>query len=133
MADTPPPSGALVDFVRAVAPYVPGAAGALLGMAFASNLTFQGRLLALAAGVASVLWVAPALAFAVEHFVFGGDPLPAKLVGFVGFSAGIFGMALLSGLVQALARYARDPLGLVKIEFRGVTITGGINREGDAT
>ena len=60
MADTPPPSGAQVDFVRVIGPYVPGAAGALLGMAFASNLTVRGRLLALAAGVASALWVSPA-------------------------------------------------------------------------
>lgn len=130
MADTPPPSGALVDFVRAVSPYVPGMAGALLGMAFGANLTVRGRLLALAAGAASAIWGAPAAVILIEHFAFGGEPLHAKLVGFVGFTAGCFGMALLSGLAQAIAKYASDPLALVKIEFRGVTVTGGMNREG---
>lgn len=55
-----------------------------------------------------------------------------QLIGFVGFVSGTFGMVLLSGLAQALARYSRDPLSLVRIQVGGVTITGGINREGDA-
>lgn len=131
MADTPTPSGALADLVRLIGPYVPGVAGALLGMAFGERLTIRGRLLAIAAGVASVLWVAPAVVVAVEHFLFDGRALPVQLVGFIGFAAGTFGLVLLSGLVQALARYASDPLSLVRIQVGGVTITGGLNREGD--
>lgn len=131
MADNPPPPSALAEVVRLVGPFVPGMAGALLGMAFAVNLTVRGRILALAAGVASVLWLAPAAAFLIEHLLLAGQPLPARLLPFVGFSTGLFGMALLSGSVQAVARYASDPLSLVRIEFRGVTITGG-HREGEA-
>lgn len=61
MADTPPPSGALGDLVRLIAPYVPGFAGAILSMAFGEKLTIRGKLLSVAAGLASVLWVAPAM------------------------------------------------------------------------
>lgn len=132
MADTPTPSGALADFVRAVGPYVPGIAGALLGMAFGDRLTVRGRLLAVSAGVASVLWVAPAAVAAVEHFLFGGAGLDVRLVGFIGFTSGAFGLVLLSGLMQALARYSRDPLSLVRVQIGGVTITGGLNQEGGA-
>uniref|UniRef100_UPI0039C6A45E hypothetical protein n=1 Tax=Nostoc sp. PCC 9305 TaxID=296636 RepID=UPI0039C6A45E len=60
----------------------------------------------------------------------GEGPLPVQMVGFVGFVSGTFGMVLLSGLVQAVARYSRDPLSLVRIQVGGVIITGG-NREGD--
>jgi hypothetical protein len=132
MADTPTPSEALADFVRLIGPYVPGIAGALLGMAFGEKLTLRGRLVAMGAGVASVLWVAPGVVVLIEHFGFGGRSLPVQLVVFIGFVTGTFGMVLLSGLAQALARYSRDPLSLVRIQVGGVTITGGANRE-DAT
>jgi hypothetical protein len=133
MADTPPPSGALVDFVRFIGPYVPGFAGALLGMAFGEQLTIRGKLLTMAAGIASVLWIAPAVVTGVEHFWMEGRSMPVQFVGFVGFVSGTFGMILLSGLAQAAARYSRDPLSLVRIQVGGVTITGGMKREGDAT
>ncbi|WP_433934399.1 hypothetical protein [Brevundimonas diminuta] len=132
MADTPTPTGALADFVRLVAPYVPGVAGAVLSMAFGEKLTVRGKLLSVAAGVASVLWIAPAMVAVAAHFWPGEGELPVQLVGFVGFVSGTFGMVLLSGLAQALARYSRDPLSLVRIQVGGVIITGGANREGDA-
>ena len=130
MADTPTPSGALADFVRTVGPYVPGVAGAVLSMAFGEKLTIRGKLLSVAAGVASVLWVAPALVAVAAHLWPFGGGLPVQMIGFVGFVSGTFGMVLLSGLAQALARYSRDPLSLVRIQLGGVTITGG-SREGE--
>ena len=133
MADTPPPSGALVDFVRAIGPYVPGIAGAILSMAFGEKLTIRGKLLSVTVGMAAVLFVAPALVTVGGHFWPGGGPLPVQMVGFIGFVAGTFGMVLLSGLAQALARYSRDPLSLVRVQIGGVIITGGAKREGDAT
>lgn len=132
MADTPPPSGALVDLVRVIGPYVPGFAGAVLSMAFGERLTVRGKLLSAAAGFGAALWIAPALVAVAAHLWPGGGPLPVQLAAFVGFVSGTFGMVLLSGLAQALARYSRDPLSLVRIQVGGVTITGGINREGDA-
>ncbi|GAA0216049.1 hypothetical protein QOZ96_002466 [Brevundimonas nasdae] len=132
MADTPPPSGALADFVRLIGPYVPGFAGAILSMAFGEKLTIRGKLLSVAAGMASVLWIAPAMVALAEHFWPGEGPLPVQMVGFVGFVSGTFGMVLLSGLAQAAARYSRDPLSLVRIQVGGVIITGG-NREGDGS
>lgn len=132
MADTPTPSGALADFVRLIGPYVPGIAGAVLSMAFGEQLTVRGKLLSAAAGVAAAIWIAPAMVAVVAHFWPGQGDLPVQMGGFVGFISGTFGMVLLSGLAQALARYSRDPLSLVRIQVGGVTIAGGINREGDA-
>jgi hypothetical protein len=129
-ADNPPP-GLLVEIMRAIGPYVPGIAGAVLSMAFGEKLTIRGKLLSVVAGVASVLWIAPALVAVAAHLWPGGGDLPVQMVGFVGFVSGTFGMVLLSGLAQALARYSRDPLSLVRIKVGGVTITGGI-QEGDA-
>lgn len=132
MADTPTPSGALADFVRLIGPYVPGVAGAVLSMAFGEQLTVRGKLLSAAAGVAAAIWIAPAMVAVAAHFWPGQGDLPVQMGGFVGFVSGTFGMVLLSGLAQALARYSRDPLSLVRIQVGGVIITGGANREGDA-
>jgi hypothetical protein len=128
MAEPAPPSGALADLLRLVGPYIPHAAGALMGMFLASKLTFRGRLLALAVGIVAAVFGTPMVVFLVEHFVFGGEPLREELKGFFGFTSGCFGMAFLSGAVQAVARYASDPLSLVRIEYKGVTITGGIKQ-----
>ncbi|WP_292051622.1 MULTISPECIES: hypothetical protein [unclassified Brevundimonas] len=124
MAETPPPGGALADVVRMVLPFVPGAAGAVLGMVFGEGLTVRGRLVSIVTGLACVFWVAPAIVLAIEYFLFGGQPLPTQLTVLVGFLTGTFGMVTLSGLAQALARYSRDPLGLVRIQAGPVTIGG---------
>lgn len=131
MADTPPPSGALVDFVRFIGPYVPGIAGAVLSMAFGEKLTIRGKLLSATVGMGAALFVAPGLVALAGHFWPGGGPLPVQMAALVGFVAGIFGMILLSGLAQALARYSRDPLSLVRVQIGGVIITGGM-KKGDA-
>ncbi len=53
-----------------------------------------------------------------------------SLANLVGFCCGLFGMILLAGLAEALAKYSRDPLSLVRVQIGGATI--GARPEGDA-
>jgi len=130
MAETPPPSGALADLLRLVGPYIPGIAGAVLGMAFGDKLTMRGKVVSLSAGMAAVLWVAPMLVVVAEHlWPLSGD-LPFQAVACICFLTGTFGMVVLSGLAQAAAKYSRDPFGLVKFKAGGLTI-GGASPEGE--
>lgn len=124
MAETPPTGAGLADLVRVIGPFVPGMAGAVLGMAFGEGLTVRGKLLSLATGLACVLWLWPAAVMLVEHYLFAAKPMPSPLAGALAFLIGTFGMIVLSGLAQAAAKYSRDPLGLVKISAGPVTIGG---------
>jgi hypothetical protein len=54
-----------------------------------------------------------------------GGALPTSIVSVIGLACGAFGMVILAGLAQALARYASDPLSLVRVQIGGVIITGG--------
>lgn len=130
MADTTPPSpGALTDALKLVAPYAPGFAGALFSMAFGEKLTIRGKLLSALAGLASAWWVAPFICDLLDLW-WPGEGVPTSLANLIGFSCGVFGMILLAGLAQAIARYSKDPLSLVRIQVGGATI--GTRPEGGA-
>lgn len=118
----------IADLIKALAPYAPGVSGAMLGMMFAERLTVRGKLLAFATGVGCVLWVSPAVALILEHWMQGGEEFPAQIVSLIGFVTGVLGMGVLSGLAQAAAKYSRDPLALVRVEW-GPFKAGG--RSGD--
>ncbi len=124
MAETPPPTGALADFVRLIGPFVPGIAGAVLGMMFAEGLTVRGKLLSLATGLACVMWLWPSAVLVTEHYLFGGGRMWPSLAATMAFLIGTFGMTVMSGLAQALAKYSRDPFGLVRIQAGPFTIGG---------
>lgn len=130
MADTPTPGGGFAEAIRHLAPYAPVFAGAVLSMAFGERLTIRGKLLSAGVGLATALWVAPFACDLIDLF-WPGDGLPTSVVAVVGFAAGAFGMIMLSGLAQALARYSRDPLSLVRVQIGGVIITGGARDGGD--
>lgn len=122
MADNPGEPHLLAALSK-IAPYMPGAAGALLSMAFGEKLTLHAKVMSLAVGISAVLWLAPALA---DGFLwFTGQKAPASIIALLGFSCGFFGMALFGGLAQALAKYAKDPLKLVKFEVGGLKVGGG--------
>lgn len=125
MADTPSPAGPAVELVRHVTPFLPGFAGAMLSMAFGQRLTVRGKLLSAAVGLACVTMIAPTLC-EVANLFWPGDALPTAVVTTVGFVSGLFGMILLAGLAEAIAKYSRDPLKLVRIQIGGVTVSGGV-------
>ncbi|MBP7704215.1 MAG: hypothetical protein KA105_02880 [Caulobacter sp.] len=121
MADTDPH---LVAMVKGLAPYAPGAAGVVLSLLFAEGLTVRGKLATGFGGLAAVKWVAPALCVVVNPFV-PGDSVPVEVANLVGFATGCFGMILMTGLAKALAKYASDPLKLVRMQLGPVSIGGG--------
>lgn len=136
MADNPPggPAGFL-DLLKALAPYAPGLAGAVFSMAFGEKLTIRGKLLSAAVGVASAWWLAPFVCDVIDWMWWPGDGVPLTVANLIGFICGLFGMILLAGLAQALAKYSKDPLSLVRIQFGGTTIGGrpaDANGEGGA-
>ena len=131
MADTPAPA-ALADALKHIMPYVPGFAGALFSMAFGENLTIRGKLFSACGGLASAYWVAPFICDVIDLW-WPGDGTPTSVANVVGFTCGVFGMVFLAGLAEALARYSKDPLSLVRIKVGPVTIgTLGGSQGGDA-
>lgn len=125
MAENPAPqAGALADLVKLLAPYTPGLAGAVLSMAFGEKLTLRGKLVSAAGGIASAWWLAPFICDLIDWLWWPGDGVPTTLANLTGFACGVFGMTFLSGLTQAIARYAKDPLALVRVQIGGATIGG---------
>lgn len=125
MADNPPPgTGALADALRQLIPYLPGIAGAVFSMAFGEKLTIRGKVLSASVGVASAWWLAPFICDVIDWLWWPGEGVPVTVANLIGFVSGLFGMILLAGLAQALARYSKDPLSLVRIQIGGATIGG---------
>lgn len=131
MAEPPAPgAGALADALKHLIPYAPGFAGALFSMAFGERLTLRGKLLSASAGMASAYWLAPFICDVIALW-WPGSGVPISLANLVGFTCGVFGMIFLAGLAQALAKYSKDPLSLVRIKFGPVEIgTGGTGSAG---
>ena len=124
MADAPQTGGGLTEALKHLAPYAPIVAGAMLSMAFGEKLTIRGKMLSAVVGLAAAFWIAPALCDVAALF-WPGDKLPTSIVAVIGLACGAFGMVILAGLAQALAKYASDPLSLVRVQIGGVIIAGG--------
>lgn len=124
MADAPQPLGGLSDLMREAVHLSPIAAGVVLSLAFGERLTIRGKMASAVAGLIAAFYISPALCDVAALFWPGGD-LPTSIVAVIGLACGAFGMIILSGLAQAAARYAKDPLKLVRIQVGNVIITGG--------
>jgi hypothetical protein len=128
MADTPTPGTGISEALRHAAPYTPIIAGAVLSMAFGEKLTIRGKILSAIVGLCAAQFIAPFLADIVNLF-WPGDVLPVSVVSVIGFACGAFGMIILSGLAQALAKYSKDPLALVRVQLGAVTVGGKPDEE----
>jgi len=119
MADQPPEP--VVVGIKLLASFGPGAAGTVLALMLAQNLTWRGVLVSAFAGLACVLLVAPALTvIAGEVWPWGN--MPTAIVNLIGFICGLIGMAFTSGLVQAAAQYSKNPLAWVRVKLGPVEI-----------
>ena len=118
------PGPNLAAFLKAVWPYVPGIAGAVLSMAIAEQLTLKGKLISLACGLAASIWLAP-MAGAVLALVWPGGEVGPHVLGGLGLVCGLSGMALFTGLVHFAGRFGSNPFGMLKIKFGPVDIDGG--------
>lgn len=114
----------LLAMLGKLTPYAPGVAGAVLSLAFGEKLTVRGKALSVLGGLASALWVAPAIVAGLSA-VWPWGKLPGEFVSAFAFLTGLFGMIVLAGLAQAAAKYAGDPLKLIKFEVGGLRIGGG--------
>lgn len=122
MADNPGEPHLLAALSK-LAPYAPGFAGAIAGMAYGERLKPQGKVLTLLVGFLSALLGGPVIfdigrAIAPAFF-------PPSMAPLLGFMTGFFGMALFGGLYQAVAKYAGDPLKIIKFEAGGLKVGGG--------
>ncbi len=127
MADQSPGDPHVVAALKAFAPYVPGIAGAMLSMAFGERLTLRGKALSVGVGMAAAIFIAPA-AHVLAGMFWPGElgELPQQIKNFISFLTGLLGMVFLSGFVEAVAKYSRHPLGLVRFQAGGLTIGGGL-------
>ncbi|MCY1649060.1 hypothetical protein OVA11_18970 [Caulobacter sp. SL161] len=117
----------LLAALSKLAPYAPGAAGAVLSMAYGDRLTLRAKALSLASGAAAVAWLAPLPIFLLNAKWPGVGTAAGP---FVGFACGFLGMALFGGLTQAVTKYAGDPFKLIKFEAGGLRIGGSDQAEG---
>lgn len=115
MADNPGEPH-LVAVLTKLAPLAPGAAGAVLSLAFGERLTVRGKALSVGVGLACACWLAPALVWTLSKLSPWGAP-PAEVGQAVGFLTGLFGMIVLAGLAPWLAKVAGDPLALLKVRI----------------
>ncbi|MET3665890.1 hypothetical protein [Caulobacter sp. 1776] len=113
----------LVAVLSKLAPMTPGVAGAVLSLAFGEKLTIKGKAFSVVGGFLSALWIAPALVAGVAS-VWPWGKLPGEFGSAFSFLTGLFGMIALAGLAQAVAKYAGDPLKLIKFEVGGLRIGG---------
>lgn len=120
----PAPGPNLAAAVKAVWPYLPGVAGAVLSMAIAEKLPLRRKLISLACGLAAAIWLAPLIAALIGVFWPAGAQNEAVLAG-LGLICGLSGMALFVGLTEFAGTFGRNPLAMFKVKAGPVDIDGG--------
>ena len=94
------------DWLDALAPYLPPAFGALVGLRWAKEQTARQKVLSFAAGFGLAVWVGPAIA---ELLALGPKATVA-----VGILTAIVGMDAIGGLMAAAGQFRADPAGTVR-------------------
>lgn len=117
------PGPNLAAFLKALWPYLPGVAGAVLSMMVAEKLTLKGKLISLACGLAAAVWLAP-MAAAILGLFWPAMATDPRTIAFLGLLCGLCGMALFTGLVHFAGTFGRNPLASLKIKLGPVDIDG---------
>lgn len=97
----------LEEIASEIAPYLPPAFGAFVGLRWAQNQTPQQKVVGFASSFGLAVWGAPALSEALS--------LGPKVTVGVGILIAIVGMDIIGGLMAAAASFNKDPLAA----FRG--------------
>lgn len=118
----------LLAALNKLLPYAPGVAGAVAGMAYGEKLKPQGKAITLGVGMLSA-WLCGPVIFDIGRAVAPAF-FPLSAAPLLGFMAGFFGMALFGGLYQAVAKYAGDPLRIIKFEAGGLKVGSDTSGEG---
>jgi hypothetical protein len=122
LSDGPEPN--LIATAKGALPYLPGLAGAALSMMYGEKLTVRGKVASLSIGIVCALFVAPGVND-IADLMWPGDGLPSGAAGLIGFACGLFGMTACSGLMVWVAKWAQNPLGMVKLKLGPLDIDGG--------
>jgi hypothetical protein len=91
------------EWLGELAPYLPPAFGALVGLRWARQQTAQQKVLSFAAGFGLAVWFGPAIAELLS--------LGPKATVAVGILVAIVGMDAVGGLMAAAAQFQADPAG----------------------
>ena len=94
------------EWVGELAPYLPPAFGALVGLRWAGRQTARQKVLSFAAGFGLAVWLGPAIAELLS--------LGPKATVAVGILTAIVGMDAIGGLMAATAQFQADPAGTVR-------------------
>lgn len=94
------------DWLSELAPYLPPAFGALVGLRWARQQTPRQKVLSFAAGFGLAVWIGPAIAELLS--------LGPKATVAVGILTAIVGMDAIGGLMAATAQFQADPAGTVR-------------------
>lgn len=103
----------LAAWLKVLAPYVPGFAGAVMALAFLERLTARGRMVAVVVGLGAASFLGPALGDLVDLFWPG--TMPKSIGGAVMFLTGLGAMGVLPPFLGWLKRVAGDPLNLLRL------------------
>lgn len=91
------------EWLGELAPYLPPAFGALIGLRWARQQTARQKVLSFAAGFGLAVWFGPALAELLS--------LGPKATVAVGILTAIVGMDAIGGLMAAAGQFQADPSG----------------------
>lgn len=123
MGGEPQAAADVVSLVAKAIPYAPGFAGAVLSLAFVENLTIRGRIVAVAVGLGTAMYLGPALA-AVADLVWPGE-MPIRVQRGIEFLTALSAMGCLPPLLAWIKRVAGDPLSLLKVRIGPPAPPGG--------
>lgn len=114
MADNPG-EPQIAAALKALAPYAPGFAGAVLSLAFVEQLTLRGKAVCVAVGLASAMFAAPALSDLAD-LVWPGA-MPRSVRSGIEFIVALCAMGCLPPLLAWLRKVAGDPFSLLKVRI----------------
>ena len=111
----PHAASSVVTLMAKAIPYAPGFAGAVLSLAFVENLTIRGRVVCVAVGLGTAVYLGPAFA-AIADLVWPGD-MPIRVQRGIEFLTALSAMGCLPPLLAYIKRVAGDPLSLLKVRI----------------
>lgn len=103
--------------VRVLLPYLPGFVGAVIGLRFVEQLSTRGRVTAVAVGLASAVYLGPALGHLLGFLLLRSDP-PIQVMGGIQFLTGLCAMSALPPFIKWISRVAGDPTILLSFLAR---------------
>lgn len=97
------------SWLNVLAPYLPPAFGAMIGLRWATEQTPFQRVVSFVSGFGLGVWFGPAISEALDLL----ESHPKATVA-IGILTAIVGMDVIGGLIVAVVAFRKDPIGTVK-------------------